>query len=41
VAPDQIVLPRQLVTGSTLTSTTAAPDIDNYQSQFEALWTAG
>jgi ribose transport system substrate-binding protein len=39
VAPDDIVLPRQLVTGSTLTSTTAPPDIPNYQQQFEALWT--
>lgn len=39
VAPDDIVLPRQLVTGSTLASTTAPPDIPNYQQQFEALWT--
>jgi len=39
VAPDNIVLPRQLVTGSTLTSTTVPPDIPNYQQQFEALWT--
>jgi ribose transport system substrate-binding protein len=39
VAPDEIVLPRQLVTGSTLTSTTVPPDIPNYQKQFEALWT--
>jgi ABC-type sugar transport system substrate-binding protein len=39
VTPDDIVLPRQLVTGSTLTSTTVPPDIPNYQQQFEALWT--
>jgi ribose transport system substrate-binding protein len=39
VAPDAIVLPRQLVTGSTLPSTTVPPDIPNYQQQFEALWT--
>lgn len=39
VAPDDIVLPRQLVTGSTLPSTTVPPDIPNYQKQFEALWT--
>jgi len=39
VAPDDIVLPRQLVTGSTLPSTTVPPDIPNYQQQFEALWT--
>jgi len=39
VAPDDIVLPRQLVTGSTLPSVTVPPDIPNYQQQFEALWT--
>jgi hypothetical protein len=39
VAPDDIVLPRQLVTGATLPSVTVPPDIPNYQRQFEALWT--
>ncbi|HTZ30309.1 MAG TPA: hypothetical protein VMC83_40325 [Streptosporangiaceae bacterium] len=39
VAPDDIVLPRQLVTGSTLPSVAVPPDIPNYQKQFEALWT--
>ena len=32
-------LARQLVTGSTLPSTTVPPEIPNYQKQFEALWT--
>ena len=39
VAPDDIVLPRQLVTGTTLPSVTVPPDLPNYQQQFEALWT--
>lgn len=39
VAPDNIVLPRQIVTASNLASTTAPPDIPNYVSQFEKLWT--